>query len=68
MSSKHNPFSNMTLLDWLLAAAFTLVLALLANTLLPGYGWLIGVILAAILLYLAKRRRDTMQPPSSKED
>ncbi len=68
MSPKPDLFSNMTLLDWLLAAAFTLVLALLANTLLPGYGWLIGVLAAVILLYLAKRRRDTMQPPSSKED
>lgn len=68
MSPKHSLFSNMTLVDWFLAAAFTLVLALLGNTLFPGYGWLIGALVGLILLYLAKRRRDSMQPPSSKED
>ncbi len=67
MSPKPNPFSNMTLLDWLLAAAFTLVLAFLGSTLLPSYGWLIGILVALILLYLAKRRRDTLQPPKSKD-
>jgi hypothetical protein len=63
MSQKHNLFSNMTPVDWLLAAGFTLVLALLGNSLFPRLGWLIGVLVALGLLYLAKRRRDRMQGP-----
>ncbi len=68
MTQKHNLFSNMTPVDWLLAAGFTLVLALLGNSLLPELGWLIGILAALGLLYLAKRRRDRMQnPPSNGE-
>jgi hypothetical protein len=63
MPPKHDLFSNMTLLDWLLAAVFTLVLAFLGNILLPKYGWVLGILAALGLLYLAKRRRDGMQKP-----
>lgn len=68
MSQKYHLLSNMTLVDWLLAAGFTLVLVLLGNSLSPGLGWLIGLLVAFVLLYLAKRRRDRMQgPPSDGE-
>ena len=60
-------FSNMTLLDWLLATVFTAVVATLVQTLFPPYGWLIGIVISLGLLYLAKRRRDRLQgPPGSK--
>lgn len=65
MKEKRNIFSSMTLIDWLLAAGFTLVLALLGNSLTPNFGWLIGILAALGLLYLAKRRRDHMQNPPS---
>lgn len=68
MTQKHNLFSNMTLVDWLLAAGFTLVLVLLGNSLSPRLGWLIGLLVAFILLYLAKRRRDRMQNPPSDDE
>ena len=54
-------FQNMSLLDWLLAVVFIAVVALLVNSLLPVYGWLIGIVVALGLLFLAKRRRDSMQ-------
>ncbi len=63
MSQKYHLLSNMTLVDWLLAAGFTLVLVLLGNSLSPGLGWLVGLLVAFVLLYLAKRRRDRMQGP-----
>jgi hypothetical protein len=63
MTPKPDLFSNMNLVDWLLAALFTLVLALLGNSLFPGYGWLIGILVALTLLYLGKRRRDSLQKP-----
>ncbi len=68
MTQKRNLFSGMTLIDWLLAAGFTLVLALLGNSLFPDYGWLIGILAALVLLYLAKRRRDRMQNPPPDGD
>lgn len=68
MTQKRNLFSSMTLIDWLLAAGFTLVLALLGSSLSPEFGWLIGILAALGLLYLAKSRRDRMQnPPSDGE-
>ena len=54
-------FQNMSLLDWLLAVVFIAVVALLVNSLLPVYGWLIGIVVALGLLFLAKRRRDSMK-------
>ena len=68
MTKKQKLFSGMTLIDWFLAAGFTLVLALLGYSLSPDFGWLIGILAALGLLYLAKRRRDRMQyPPSDGE-
>ena len=61
MPKEPSLFSNMTPLDWLLAALFTVVVAALAYLTFPPYGWLIGIIIALGLLYHAKRRRDKMQ-------
>ncbi len=61
MPKEPSLFSNMTPLDWLLAALFTVVVAALAYLTFPPYGWLIGIVVALGLLYLAKRRRDGLQ-------
>ena len=55
----------MTPVDWMLAALFIIALAFLAQTLFPPFGWGIGVVIALVLLFLAKRRRDDLQqrPP-----
>jgi uncharacterized membrane-anchored protein len=53
----------MTLLDWILAAAFTVLVALAVNSFFPPYGWLIGTAAALFLLFLAKRRRDNLHTP-----
>lgn len=67
MDREPSLFSNMTLADWLLAAVFTAVLAVLVHLNFPPYGWLIGIVIALGLLYLAKRRRDKMQRPPDRE-
>ena len=53
-------FKNMTLLDWVLAAVFTALVAYVVNSFFPPQGWLIGVAVSLVLLYLAKRRRDNL--------
>lgn len=63
MDKEPSLFANLTLTDWLLAVAFTAVVTLLVQLTFPPYGWLIGIIIALGLLYLAKRRRDKLQPP-----
>ena len=63
MDNEPSLFSNMHLADWLLAAVFTAVVATLAQLTFPPFGWLIGILIALGLLYLAKRRRDKLQPP-----
>ena len=56
-------FSNLTALDWLLAVFFTAIVVFLAQSFFPPWGWLIGLVVALGLLYLAKRRRDRLQQP-----
>jgi len=63
MEKEPSLFSNMTLADWLLAVVFTAVVAVLVQLTFPAFGWLIGIVIALGLLYLAKRRRDKMQHP-----
>ena len=53
-------FKNFTIIDWLLAAAFIGLVAFAINALLPGYGWMIGIVVALVLLYLAIRKRGTL--------
>lgn len=59
--------TDLTLVDWLLAAAFTAVVALLVNNLLPPYGWAVGIVISLALLYLAKRKRDRLKHPSDQD-
>ncbi len=56
-------FSKMTPVDWMLAALFTIAVVALAQSFFPPFGWLIGLVVALGLLYLAKRRRDRLQRP-----
>ncbi|HOW90708.1 MAG TPA: hypothetical protein PK883_00210 [Anaerolineaceae bacterium] len=56
-------FSIMTPVDWMLAALFTIAVVALAQSFFPPFGWLIGLVVALGLLYLAKRRRDRLQRP-----
>lgn len=63
MDKEPSLFSNMTPVDWMLAALFTIALGFLAQITFPPFGWGIGVVVALGLLYLAKRRRDRMQGP-----
>ena len=54
-------FQGLNWIDWLLAALFTGIVALLVNSFFPPYGWAIGILIAAGLLYLAKRKRDKLR-------
>jgi hypothetical protein len=51
---------NLTLLDWVLIAAFTVLVVVLVQLMFPPYGWAIGLVAALFLLFLAKRRRDKL--------
>ena len=64
MDSKSPFFSDLSLLDWLLASAFIVVVSLLVNSLMPNYGWAVGIVIALVLLFLAKRKRDRLKHPS----
>jgi hypothetical protein len=57
----------MNWLDWLLAVAFTALLAFVGALLLPTYGWPLGVLAGLALLYLAKTRRDVAYADAEKE-
>ncbi len=67
MEPKSSLFSNMTPIDWLLAAVFTGVVVYLAHSFFPPWGWLIGLVVGPGLLYLAKRRRDRLQEPGDED-
>jgi hypothetical protein len=51
---------NVTPLDWVLIAAFTVLVAVLVQLMFPPYGWAIGLVAALFLLFLAKSRRDKL--------
>jgi hypothetical protein len=61
MEKEPSLFSNMSPVDWLLAATFTAVVVYLAHSYFPPWGWLIGLVVSLGLLYLAKHRRDRMR-------
>lgn len=67
MDKEPSLFSNMTPVDWMLAAVFTTVVGWLVQSFFPPWGWLIGIIVALGLLYLAKRRRDRLQGRGEQE-
>jgi uncharacterized membrane protein AbrB (regulator of aidB expression) len=53
-------FKNMNMLDWILAIVITALLAYAVNMIFPPKGWMIGIVVALLLLFLAKRRRDSL--------
>jgi len=53
-------FNNMNIFDWILAAIITGLLAYAINLIFPPNGWMIGIVAALILLFLAKKRRDQL--------
>lgn len=53
-------FKNMNLVDWVLAVVITALLAYAVNMVFPPNGWMIGIVVALLLLFLAKRRRDSL--------
>ena len=61
MEKNPGVFQGLNWLDWLLAALFTGIVALLVNSFFPPYGWAIGIVIALGLLYLAKRKRDRLK-------
>ena len=63
MEKKPSFFSGITLVDVLLAIAFTAIVAVLVQMLFPPMGWLVGILAALGLLYIARRRRDNMLHP-----
>lgn len=62
-------FKNMNTVDWILAALITALFAYAVNLIFPPYGWMLGIVVALILLVIAKLRRDrlTKQTPEDKE-
>ena len=53
MEKEPSIFSNMSPVDWLLAAVFSGVVVFLAQSYFPPWGWLIGLVAALGLLYMA---------------
>lgn len=51
-------FNNMNAFDWVLAILITGLLAYAVNLIFPPNGWMIGIVAALLLLFIAKRRRD----------
>jgi hypothetical protein len=53
-------FENMNAVDWVLAILITGLVAYAVNVIFPPNGWMIGIVAALLLLYIAKRRRDRL--------
>ena len=53
-------FTGMKVIDWFLAVIFTALVAYAVNLVFPPNGWMIGIVLALLLLFIAKRRRDRL--------
>jgi hypothetical protein len=59
----------MDIIDWILAAAFTAILSFVVSLLLPPPGWLAGALVALVLLFIAKRKRDSvLEKPSDPDE
>jgi len=66
-------FANTDWLDWLLAIGFTALLTFIGWLIQDQYGWFLGLIIAPVLLGLAKSRRDqarvaTEQATTTQDD
>jgi uncharacterized membrane protein AbrB (regulator of aidB expression) len=60
MNSLLKFFSGMKVIDWILAATITGLLAYAVNLVFPPNGWMIGIAAALLLLVIAKIRRDRL--------
>jgi len=56
-------FNNMNVVDWILAILIVGLIAYAVNRIFPPNGWIIGIVAALLLLYIAKRRRDRLTKP-----
>lgn len=61
-------FSHMDWLDWLLAAAFTALLVFIGWLIQAQYGWILGLVIAPVLLWMAKSKRDQTRQAGSQVD
>ncbi len=53
-------FKNMKAVDWFLVVLIVVLIAYAANLIFPPNGWMIGIVAALLLLFLAKIRRDRL--------
>lgn len=53
-------FKNMNTVDWILAILIVGLVAYAVNLIFPPNGWMIGIVAALLLLYIAKKRRDRL--------
>jgi hypothetical protein len=60
MKKNFSIFNNMNYIDWILAILFIGLVAYAVNLIFPPNGWMIGVVAALLLLFIAKRRRDNL--------
>lgn len=53
-------FKNMNAVDWILVILIVGLVAYAVNRIFPPNGWMIGIVAALLLLYIAKKRRDRL--------
>ena len=58
----------MDLTDWLLCAAVSAAFGAAFQFLIPRKGWLLGVVLALLMLARAKKKRDELTVEQEKTD
>ncbi|KAF0108212.1 MAG: hypothetical protein FD147_2352 [Chloroflexi bacterium] len=61
-------FSGMSISDWILAASFTTLVAIMVNLLFPPNGWMIGIAASLALIFIAKRKRDRLMKDLDRKD
>jgi hypothetical protein len=61
-------FAHMDWLDWVLSAGFIFALTAVGYLLQNQYGWIIGIAIAMMLLWLAKSRRDEARETHSQDE
>lgn len=58
----------MSISDWILAASFTTLVAIMVNLLFPPNGWMIGIAASLALIFIAKRKRDRLMKDLDRKD
>jgi hypothetical protein len=53
-------FKNMNYIDWVLVVLIVALVAYAVNAIFPPNGWMIGIVAALLLLFIAKKRRDRL--------